>query len=119
MRPGKRHDDRRYPRTPEGVLAQKWRHLNLDALRAYLVRLIVLELHTYPRPPRDDGYPRHRHLRHRLRARRRSVAKRFVSLGGRINPQLSEGMLPHGKCWPGVVCLVETRGFEEHMQDVA
>ena len=119
MRPRKRHDDRRHPRTPEEVLAQKWQHLNRDALRAYLVRLIVLELHTYPRPPRDDGYLRHRHLRHRLRARRRSVAKRFVSMGGRVNRDVSEGMLPHGKYWPGVVWLVETRGFEKYMQDGA
>jgi hypothetical protein len=103
----------KHPRSPEDVLAQKWRRLPKDLLRSYLVRILTIELHTYPATSaKSRRRPSNPHMRFRLRRRRHEVIDRFVSSGGKVSSLVVRQNLPHGKRWPGVVGLVETRGFE-------
>ena len=103
----------KHPRSPEGVLAQKWRRLSKDVLRSYLVRILTIELHTYPATSsKSRRKPSNPHMRFRLRRRRHEVVERFVRSGGKVSSLVAGQSLPHGKKWPGVIGLVETRGFE-------
>ena len=100
-------------RYPKDVLARKWRSLPKDQLRAYLVRILTIELHSYPQSSAKSGRrPRNKRMQFRLRRRRHQVIKRFLSLGGKVSSRIAGHGFPHGREWPGVVSVVESRGFD-------
>jgi hypothetical protein len=101
-------------RSPDEVLAQKWRRFCKHQLRSYLVRILTLELHTGPpTSSKSRRKPTHRHMRSRLRRRRREVIERFVRSGGAVSSLALGHNLLHGKKWPGVIGLIKSQGFEQ------
>jgi hypothetical protein len=90
------------------LLATRWGELNRADLEVHLRFLILAEHRT--RPTHSDFDPSL--PAYRFRARRVEVAKRFIALGGRVSRCVASGALPPPRRWPGVVCLVETKGFQ-------
>lgn len=95
------------------ILATNWRELDKTDLRSYLLSVLHHERTCAPSYGSKWGLePIYPARRVRWRIRRLGVIEKFEALGGKVSSRAKVHCLPKGKAWPGMVHLVESRGFE-------
>jgi len=108
----RRRREARLPR-PLSILAKRWRELDKTELRSYLLSVLHYETACTPSFGAKRGrQPKCPALRVHWRIRRLEVIEQFEALGGRVSNRAKAHCLPKAKVWPGMVHLVESRGFE-------
>lgn len=105
---GRRYREISYP---DNILVLNHLNMNLTQVRSILVRVILAE--------RKSGRIRNNKklmpYAFRLRRRRIELAHYYSSLGGKVSPLLFLPRLPVELRWPGIIGLVETKGYEDKL----
>ena len=89
------------------ALRTRWQSFDREQLRGYLHQLVILEHRAHP----THSYSIRGVPRFHLRLRRKAVARAYAAKGGGLSRALIVGSFPSARRWPGVVALIETKGF--------